>query len=764
MRAMQNGRRSVSLGGLAWELGSVDPKSWDASDIYDVGAVKEWLPATVPGDVRVDLMAAGRIADPFFGDQAQASTWVDGLDWWVRTRLPVKLEPNERAFLVCEGIDYLSAVYGNGQLLGRHEGMFSRQVYEVTDLGRRSVSGEWEFSVRLWGNDEVRLLSTSRLTAWERLLARLDHALQPNLAPFAYRAASLKANYGFGWDFAPSLPSLGIWDDIYLVFVRGVYLADAWVRAEPQGETGARVQVRLETDADAPRHVAATLTIRPRNFGGPAREFSFALEMVAGRQNHLLTCDLQNVQRWEPWERGFPHLYELEITLRAPDTAEVLDSLTIPFGIRTVEREPDAPWVFRINGDPLFLRGANWVPLDMFPGRLRAADYAAMVRQAKEMGINFLRVWGGGLREKRAFYDACDAAGILVWQEFPFACAFVGRFASAADYRALVRQEARAIVRALRNHPSLFLWCGGNEFGPRRNAALVEILAATVAEEDGTRPWHPASPGAQESHNWAVWHRRAPAAAYHDDYAACISEFGLAAVPDLSSLERFLLPVEQWLPGEGWRQHHAQINLLWHYACMDVLGESRESLKAFIVASQRAQAHGLQVGIEAFRRRKYDTGVIAFWMLGEPWPAFSWSVIDYYRRPKLACRMLQRAYQPLLISLDYPLRAYRLGDHVKAGLWVVNDTLSSYAGCQVCLWLDEVEIYCREVNVEPDGCQRIGDVRFTLGSGPWLLRAELRRDGAVLAENLYDLRQPNPRGGLGFLGRLRQEVGRWLLR
>lgn len=764
MAAMQNGRRSVNLGGLAWELGSVEPKSWDAPDIYDINTVAEWLPATVPGDVRADLMAAGRIADPFYGDQAQASAWVDGLDWWVRTRLPVRLEPGERAFLVCEGIDYLSAIYCNGQLLGRYEGMFSRQVYEVTDWGRHSAGGEWEFSVRLWGNDEVHLLSVSRLTAWERLLARLDRTFQTNLAPFEYRAASLKASYGSGWDFAPSLPSLGIWDDIYLVFARGVYLADTWVRAEPKDETDAQVQVRLEMDADAPRRVTTALTIRPRNFSGPACEFSFDLEVAEGRQTHLLTCDLHDAQRWEPWDRGFPHLYELEIALRAPDAAEVLDSLAVPFGIRTVKREPGAPWVFRINDAPLFLRGANWVPLDMFPGRLRAADYAAMVRQAKELGINFLRVWGGGLREKRAFYDACDAAGILVWQEFPFACAFIGQFAAAAEFRALARQEARAIVQALRNHPSLFLWCGGSEFSPQRNAALVEILAAAVAEEDGTRPWHPASPGAHESHNWTVWHRRAPAAAYRDDYAACISEFGLAAVPDLSSLERFLLPAEQWLPSEGWRQHHAQTSILWHYACTNAHSESQESLKAFIVASQRAQAHGLQVGIETFRRRKYDTAAIAFWMLGEPWPALSWSVIDHYRQPKFACQMLQRVYQPLLISLDYPLKVYQPGDHVKAGLWVVNDTLSSYAGCQACLWLDETEIYRREVNVEPDGCQRIGDVRFTLGSGPWLLRAELHRNGEVVAENLYDLRQSNPRGGPDLLGRLRQWVGRWLLR
>ena len=761
---MPEARRVLDLSRATWEFGPVRARPWGAHPSNDLGQVAEWLPATVPGDVRADLLAAGRIPDPFYGVQARASAWVDGLDWWYRARLSLPLQDGERAFLVCEGIDYLSAVYADGQLLGRHEGMFSRQVYELTALARRAARGEVELAVRLWGNDTVRRLSCSRLTAWERLLARLEHWAQPKLAPFAQRAALLKANYGFGWDFAPPLPSLGIWDDIYIVLARGVYLADAWVHAEPKGERDAQVRVRLSLDADAPQQAEAVLVIRPRNFVGQDQEFRFPLRLAAGSQTCTLTCALTDARRWEPWERGFPHLYELLVTLHAPGSPDLLDGLCIPFGVRTVERTSGAPWVFRINGKPLFLRGANWVPLDIFPGRLRAADYQAMVQQAREMGINFLRVWGGGLREKRAFYDACDAAGTLVWQEFPFACAFIGRFASAAGFRSLVREEARAIVRALRNHPSLFLWCGGNEFGPARHRLLVDTLADAVSAEDGTRPWHPASPGIGESHHWTVWHRLAPPAAYREERAACVSEFGLAAAPAPSSLARFLPPAERWPPGEGWRQHHAEMKKLQRYACADARGLGEAALQAFVEASQRAQAHGLQVGIEAFRRRKYATAVIAFWMLTEPWPAFSWGVIDYYRQPKQAGQMLRRAYQPLLISLDYPLGPHRQGETLEASLWVVNDTLLPYNGCEARLQLDGVEIYRQEVDVAPDGCQHIAGVRFTLGKGPWQIQAELRRHGEVLAWNRYDLRQPEPRGGVSLLGKARGWIARWLLR
>jgi beta-mannosidase len=292
-----------------------------------------------------------------------------------------------------------------------------------------------------------------------------------------------------------------------------------------------------------------------------------------------------------------------------------------------------------------------------------------------------------------------------------------------------------------------------------------------VRQEDGTRFWHAVSPDyhSGENHNWTVWHGGAPAAAYRADPSACLSEFGLSALPNLASLQKFLPAADQWPPSIGWQQHHGEAAKLQHYATAGTANVKQFTLKDFISATQRAQAHGLQVGIEACRRRKYAVGVVAFWMLSEPWPSLAWSVLDYYRQPKLAWEMLQRSYQPLLISLDYPLLSYQPGDQVTASVWIVNDTMSTWRQAEATIWFAGREIYRQKVSISADGCQQIGQFGFSVSdpsdqAETWLLRLELHNDGTLLATNQYDLRQPNPQTRSGFVGRLRNIVGHWLLR
>ncbi len=283
---------------------------------------------------------------------------------------------------------------------------------------------------------------------------------------------------------------------------------------------------------------------------------------------------MRDAQLWNPWDRGAPNLYEIEFVTLAPHasagvasaegakqspssseiasshktllamTDQVLDSLTETFGIRSFELAHTAtsrePWQFIVNGQSEFLRGANWVPLDAIPGRLTRVDYAARLQQARDANINFLRVWGGGLREKRAFYDLCDELGILVWQEFPFAGAVLDRFPRNDAHLQFVRNECGEIVRALRNHPSLVVWCGGNELSVTGNRAIVETLREVVATHDNTRPFKPASPYRDESHNWRVWHRFANLRDYRKDATPFLSEFGLQSLPNLESLKKFL--------------------------------------------------------------------------------------------------------------------------------------------------------------------------------------------------------------------------------
>jgi beta-mannosidase len=267
------------LNSPGWQFGCVSQKSVGCENANDYNQVTEWLPATVPGNVRADLLALGRISDPFYGLNNEDSQWVDEWDWWYRKALSLQLDKGERAFLVFEGIDYISAVYLNGVELGRHEGMFSRQVYEITrhlsGPSAKSSSGQFSESVvtvRIWGS---AALPRPQLTAWQRAWNRISGTLMPKFEAFPDRIGTLKCQMGFGWDFAPRLRTMGIWDDVYLVVTRAVFIRDVFVKCEiqgirdkGQGAESARVQLRLELDADREQTARTQVTVRGKNFNG----------------------------------------------------------------------------------------------------------------------------------------------------------------------------------------------------------------------------------------------------------------------------------------------------------------------------------------------------------------------------------------------------------------------------------------------------------------------------------------------------------------
>jgi beta-mannosidase len=568
-------RQTSDLGGTTWQFGLVPRCPFDVPNVDDRTEVSEWLPATVPGNVRADLLALGRIPDPFFGDGYRTSLWVEDWDWWYRRWLDVLIGADQRAFLIFDGIDYLSAVFVNGQEIGRHEGMFSRQVYEITCALRADTADEAhshdsparrtsEIAIRLWGSGA---LPRRRLNLLEQKWGWLANRIDPTgTAAFPDRMASVKCQMSFGWDFAPPIRTMGIWDDVSLVVTGRVFIEDVYVKSPIPGAASqtARLTAQVMVDSDQSRSVQARLQVHPANFDGPDwGPAFFDLDLPSGRSVHNLTFDLPHPRLWEPWDRGFPHLYEFAVSLHPSSSpSQLLDTVSTRFGMRHIALED---WTFTLNGRREFIRGANWVPADSMPGRLRRNDYVELLAMARTAGMNLLRVWGGGLREKRAFYDLCDEVGLLVWQEFPFACSFLSYFPRDARWLGLVERECTAIVQATRNHPSVAVWCGGNEFSPGRNRSLVRTLARVVETHDGTRPFLPVSPSPGDAHNWGVWHGKYPIHAYRQEKARFLSEFGLQAAPSGETLRTCLPEAELWPPGPGWEIHKAEWGKLWRY-------------------------------------------------------------------------------------------------------------------------------------------------------------------------------------------------------
>jgi beta-mannosidase len=778
--------RIRDLSGIDWQFGSVTRRPFDAPNVDDRAGVAEWLPACVPGNVRNDLLAQDRIPDPFFSDGYHASLWVEDCDWWYRCPLDISIEPDQRAFLVFYGIDYLSAIFLSGQELGRHEGMFGRQVYEITDVLHQTpdVSAPIEIAVRLWGSGALPRRHLSRLErGWSWLV---EHLYPTGMGAFPDRMATLKCQMSFGWDFAPPIRTMGIWDDVWLVVTGGVFIEDVWITSELQDSSAelARLTIRVSVDSDRSRSVAANVRMRPANFdGSDFGPVSFNLDLPPGRSTHTLTFDVPTPRLWEPWDRGFPHLYELTLSLQpSTPSSQPLDTVSTRFGIRYISLED---WIVSLNGRCEFVRGVNWVPADSLPGRLRRDDYAELLGMARAAGVNLLRVWSGGLREKSAFYDLCDELGLLVWQEFPFACSFLGYFPRDPGWLGLVERECTAIVREVRNHPSVALWCGGNEFSPRRNQPLVHTLTRVVEAHDGTRPFVPASPSSDDTHNWDVWHGKYPLHTYRKEGARFLSEFGLQAAPSIETLRACLPETDLWPPDAAWEVHKAELGKLWRYVGLTlpptpsiegkgslsltplslqgreagVEGESGDLLQDFIAASQRVQALGLQIAIEHIRRRKGEMGGVCLWQFNEPWPAISWAIVDYFRRPKLAYQRLKGLYNPVLVGLTFPTTRYRPGDTLEGEVWAVNDSLEALDDCQLRIEIDGMEISKADVTLPPDSTEVVGVLRHQFQTEPHDLQLTMNHGGRVIAYNYYDLTYDDPA-----MPGWRERLVRWLAR
>jgi len=690
-----------------WKLHDFEPgegvrRGAHCPDFDDRG----WLDARVPGDVHRTLFEAGLIPDPYYDRNETACAWVQEREWWYRTRLdaPHCVPANgERLRLVCHGLDTLADLWLNGQALGRHANMFRPAVFDVTD---RVAARANTLAIRFRPIPRVERDATG-FVPWGR---------HPE------RVFVRKAQFGFGWDWAPELPGIGIWQPVEVRRERGAVVAGLHFRTlelEP-GEARALVAVRLEVDAFDPQ-VAPEATVRLFPGGARAGRTPVAEEKVRfhdgpGLLGQTVYLELERPRLWWTHDLGTPALYELEVALT--HDGRTLDVQRRTVGVRTIALDqapdPEEPGTrffrFVLNGVPLFARGANWVPADCFPGGLTTDDYESRLLAAHDAGMNMLRVWGGGIYEHDAFYDACDRLGILVWQDFMFACAAYPDHDP--DFVSEVRAEAEHQVRRLRAHPCLALWCGNNEnqwihdlrhaqapAEPVPGALLYDhVLPAVVAELDGATPYWPGSPFGGDDHNderqgdahdWHVWHGLQPHrfgepqrteptpegvafTHYLENRSRFVSEFGMHAAPVRETLRRVIPEPERYHHSPALEHHNKDAPLnKGDNLMLPVTGLPRD-LDEYVDFSMIAQAEGLKLGIEHFRRRKPHCSGTLVWQLDDCWPGASWSLIDYYGFGKASYFYVRRAYAPVLAS-------FRACADGSLELWLTNDTRHAVA-------------------------------------------------------------------------------------
>ena len=710
------------------------------------------LPVAVPSVVQQGLYEAGLIPHPYEGIVENELLWISDHPWTFTLDFDVdyKVLKKEVVELVFEGIDTYAEVRLNGEKLFDANNQF-----------------------RIWKQD-VKPLLKPKDNHLEVLFARYDSTQlalyeqhQPRL-PEKY-AVSRKAPYQHGWDWAPKYKNVGIWKPVKLIGWSKAQIENAYLVTNEVLESQAKLTLHLDLES----RMEGTLEVELLSDGKKMHCFFAPAEK--GNQHKVFSFTIDDPQLWWPNEMGDQRLYDFEVRLK--NNGELLDTQKIRTGIKTVQliQEPDevgSSFYFKVNGVPMYAKGANYVPEEMIETWIKPENTLKLLKMAQEAHFNMLRVWGGGIYPSDDFFNICDSLGILVWEDFMYAGTM---YPYNEEFLENAKTEALEQVKRLASHPSLALWCGGNEisegyynWGWQQSLGWTEdedraikagydrlfedILALVVETYDGTRPYWPSSPskgwGRPESltqgdvHYWGVWWGEQPYEMYREKVGRFNSEYGYQSYPDYATLL-------QMAQGEGLnkdakviaahQKHPRGTQLIDDFIQRYFPNAQPKDFEEYVQLSQLSQAYGMEVAIEAHRTAKpYNMGTL-FWQLNDAWPVVSWSAIDYYGRQKALYERLKTLYAPVLLSLDQKDNQ----------VFVTSDLLRKIEGKLVVkvIDLDENQLFEQEVLVDQDANQNkkyyiegLRDCLSKVERDKVYLKLELIENGAPIAERCVWLR------------------------
>ena len=675
-----------------WTVRDSDPGAGSPSPPEDVGMV-----VSAPGDIYQALVAAGRLAHPFEARNEADAAWVRDREWWWRTSFVAPdWNPDEEVELVFEGLDTFAEIFLDGVSLGQADNMFHAWRYDLA--GRVTPGATHRLAIRF---DPTALALEGRTppTPWAAFTDRVSRSK---------RNLMRKAQFGWGWDWGPDLPTVGVWKPALVEVRPRRRIDDVRFTVRSVSEARAEASVEVEFSAAAAGRTVQIVLTDPDGLT--------VLDQRA-QADGPIPIAIDNPRLWWTADLGDQPLYDLRVRLLDGD--RFVDETRRRVGLRTIaldqSPDPDEPGAtffrFVLNGAPIFAKGACWAPSTSFVADVDEAVYRRLIDQTVGANMNMMRVWGGGIYEPDLFYDLCDEKGVLVWQDFMFACA---PYPDDAPFIAAVQAEAGEQVRRLRHHPSLALWCGNNENQaihrinvdvsgvdtPLPGAVLYDqVLPDLLAKLDPDTPYWPGSPWgganpngmkAGDVHDWTVWHGVPPIPddhmiepfgfapdkigyqRYAEDTGRFISEFGIQAAPALATLKRWMDPADLAPDSEGFEQRikdEARKAL----AMIDPVTGPPATIQDYVDFTQWTQAEGLKFGIEHFRRRKPHCSGALIWQFNDCWPCVSWSLVDYDGVAKASYHAVARAFAPVLVSFK-PL------DDGLVELWITNDTLKPLAG------------------------------------------------------------------------------------
>jgi beta-mannosidase len=630
--------------------------------------------ATVPGNFELDLQQNGIISDPFFGMNIVELRNYESTHVWYARQFSVTNSPGFVPSLMFEGLDTYASIYLNGELIGETDNMLVEHLFSVE--GKLKPVNELVVHIRP-AFDEAR---------------KFDYSPNAAAARSCYESLYVrKAAHMYGWDIMPRALSAGIWRPVTLQFLPSEHLANVYVRTVSIAQDRSKAHLILHYGSEI---AASCSDIYEISMAGQCNNSVINLRERILFGHGLLNVNVPNPELWWPRGRGAANLYKVEVALLK--NGVVLDSQKISFGIRTSElirtsltdSQGSGEFVFIVNGEKVFALGTNWVPLDAYHSRDRGRIPAA-IDMVEDIGCNMIRCWGGNVYEDDLFYDLCDEKGILVWQDFAMACAV---YPQNGEFANMVADEARKVVRRLRNHPCIAIWAGDNEcdqaYGwyntgvdPNSNVLTRQVLPTVVRQESGaSTSYIPSSPyydetayrspgkhgpNTPEAHLWGP--RNYYKSEYYTDFDAHFaSEMGYHGCPSPGSLAKFISPNKLWpyQDNEEWRLHstapipgmdiHPGRVELMETQVKALFGSAPENLAEYSFASQATQAEAFKFFIESFRIGKWRRTGIIWWNLIDGWPQLSDAVVDYYYEKKLAYDTIKQSQSPLLIAMREP--------------------------------------------------------------------------------------------------------------
>ena len=704
-------------------------ENWQFKKVTDT----VWDSATVPGNVFSDLLHHQLIEDPFIGNNEEKAQWVSEADWEYKTTFSLSEDLLEKKHfeLNFEGLDTYASVYLNDSLILKANNAFRKWEVDVKPL--------------LKLENELRLVfeSTSKYEAEAQ-------EKSPYELPEGERIFTRKAQFQYGWDWGPKLNTSGIWRPIKLVGWNDYKIVDLYIKSEVKGNEGDFL-IDLKKFSNVELDKKLTYEIFINN-----NLYQSSNEIFKG-YSWVKEIRIENPKLWWPHNLGEPYLYDIKVVVK--DGRKILDSISVKKGLRTVElvTEKDSigeSFCFKVNGVPVYAKGANYIPQHSFQNEVKHEDCERLLNDVVDANMNMLRVWGGGIYENDIFYNLCDEKGILVWQDFMFACAM---YPGDDEFRMNVINEAFDNLKRLRNHPSFALWCGNNEssegwnrWGWQANRSEEEkediwnnylkifdsILPKTVNKFTDTPYWqtspkygrgNPLYKSEGDAHDWWIWHDGYPFEYLEENVPRFMSEFGFQSFPSYEIIQFINQKDSIDITSEGFKNHqkHSRgFQIIDDYMQRDF--PIPDSAEDYVYMSQLLQAYGITKGIEAQRRAKPYTMGSLYWQLNDCWPAVSWSSIDYFGNWKALHYKAKRSFEDVLVSSKVENNILKT--------WVVNDKLDEITGQLTfklmnfsgeVIWSNE-----EQISVEPLS----SEVKFQLD----LNNLDFNKDETVLVSTFND--------------------------